>query len=420
MDTRNNLRNVAIIAHVDHGKTTLVDQLLRQSGIFRQNEAVAERVMDSGDLERERGITILSKNTAVMYKDTKINIVDTPGHADFGGEVERILMMVDGVLLLVDAFEGCMPQTRFVLKKALGLGKKPVVVVNKIDRPGARPDEVIDEVLDLFIELGADDEQLEFPVVYASGRDGYASADKGARSGDLRPLMEIEISADSGVFTLFACHWKSLSGGTAVSEFWQREQEAVLARRLSCSSAAVVCGDFNRDASLFLVPENLREGRGNSVFKANSYSVQVYNPWCDGICTVPGSYWFQNEWKRFDSVFSAGDIIPIEFTPCVQGPWIRMTENGVVPFCYSVYSGSGYSDHLPVRSFRSELRDVRKKFLLSFPPQRFLPLPRHRSTPFALPLPAVQPWLFLLRFPCCLLPYKKLWRRLQRKPAHTG
>ena len=139
MGIRNNLRNVAIIAHVDHGKTTLVDQLLRQSGIFRANEAVAERVMDSGDLERERGITILSKNTAVKYKDTKINIVDTPGHADFGGEVERVLMMVDGVLLLVDAFEGCMPQTRFVLKKALGLGKKALVVLNKIDRPGARP-----------------------------------------------------------------------------------------------------------------------------------------------------------------------------------------------------------------------------------------------------------------------------------------
>ena len=157
MDKRENLRNVAIIAHVDHGKTTLVDQLLLQSGIFRANENVAERVMDSNDLERERGITILSKNTAVMYKDTKINIVDTPGHADFGGEVERILMMVDGVLLLVDAFEGCMPQTRFVLKKALALGKKPLVVVNKIDRPGARPEEVVDEVLDLFIELGADD-----------------------------------------------------------------------------------------------------------------------------------------------------------------------------------------------------------------------------------------------------------------------
>ena len=164
MAKRENLRNVAIIAHVDHGKTTLVDQLLRQSGVFRANEAVAERVMDSGDLERERGITILSKNTAVKYGDIKINIVDTPGHADFGGEVERVLQMVDGVLLLVDAFEGCMPQTRFVLKKALALGKKPLVVLNKIDRPGARPAEVVDEVLDLFIELGANDDQLEFPV----------------------------------------------------------------------------------------------------------------------------------------------------------------------------------------------------------------------------------------------------------------
>lgn len=185
-----NIRNVAIVAHVDHGKTTLVDEMLKQSGTFRENEQVAERVMDSNDLERERGITILAKNTSVRYGDYKINIVDTPGHADFGGEVERILLMVDGVVLLVDAFEGCMPQTRFVLKKALGLGKKPIVVLNKIDRDGARPDEVVDEVLDLFIELGADDDQLEFPVVYASGRDGYASFDKNARSGDLRPLME--------------------------------------------------------------------------------------------------------------------------------------------------------------------------------------------------------------------------------------
>ncbi len=190
MAMQEKLRNIAIIAHVDHGKTTLVDQLLRQSGIFRANEQVSERVMDSNDLERERGITILSKNTAVMYNDTKINIVDTPGHADFGGEVERILMMVDGVLLLVDAFEGCMPQTRFVLKKALGLGKRPVVVINKIDRDGARPDEVIDELLDLFIELGADEDQLDFPVVYASGRDGYASLDPSARSGDMQPLFE--------------------------------------------------------------------------------------------------------------------------------------------------------------------------------------------------------------------------------------
>ena len=190
MDVRNEVRNIAIIAHVDHGKTTMVDEMLKQAGTFRVNEQVADRVMDSNDLERERGITILSKNTAIYYKDTKINIVDTPGHADFGGEVERILMMVDGVLLLVDAFEGCMPQTRFVLKKALGLGKKVLVVVNKIDRPGARPAEVIDEVLDLFIELGADDDQIEFPVVYASGRDGYASLDDSVREGDMRPLLD--------------------------------------------------------------------------------------------------------------------------------------------------------------------------------------------------------------------------------------
>ena len=189
-----NLRNIAIIAHVDHGKTTLVDEMLKQSGTFRENEQGAERVMDSNVLERERGITILAKNTSVYYKDCKINIVDTPGHADFGGEVERILLMVDGVLLLVDAFEGCMPQTRFVLKKALGLGKKPIVVVNKIDRDGARPEEVIDEVLDLFIELGADDDQLDFPVVYASGRAGYASDDPTVREGDLRPLMEMIIN----------------------------------------------------------------------------------------------------------------------------------------------------------------------------------------------------------------------------------
>ncbi len=201
MSTRENLRNVAIIAHVDHGKTTLVDQLLKQSGVFRENEEVNERVMDSNDLERERGITILSKNTAVMYNGTKINIVDTPGHADFGGEVERILMMVDGVLLLVDAFEGCMPQTRFVLKKALGLGKKPLVVLNKIDRPGARPEEVVDEVLDLFIELGADEDQLDFPVVYASARDGYASDDPYEKGEDMTPLFNAiinEIPAPEG------------------------------------------------------------------------------------------------------------------------------------------------------------------------------------------------------------------------------
>ncbi|MDR1466867.1 MAG: translational GTPase TypA [Oscillospiraceae bacterium] len=201
MQKRENLRNIAIIAHVDHGKTTLVDQLLRQSGVFRSNEEVVERVMDSNDLEKERGITILSKNTAVMYDGVKINIVDTPGHADFGGEVERILLMVDGVLLLVDAFEGCMPQTRFVLKKALSLGKKPVVVVNKIDRQGARAEEVVDEVLDLLIEIGADEDQLDFPIVYASAREGYSSVDLSNKGTDMKPLLETiikEIPSPSG------------------------------------------------------------------------------------------------------------------------------------------------------------------------------------------------------------------------------
>lgn len=174
---REDLRNIAIIAHVDHGKTTLVDQLLKQSGTFRSNEHVEERAMDSNDIERERGITILAKNTAVHYGDTKINILDTPGHADFGGEVERILKMVDGVLLVVDAYEGCMPQTRFVLKKALEQKLTPIVVVNKVDKDSARPEEVVDEVIDLLIELGADEDQLEFPVVFASGVNGTASLD---------------------------------------------------------------------------------------------------------------------------------------------------------------------------------------------------------------------------------------------------
>lgn len=181
---RQDLRNIAIIAHVDHGKTTLVDQLLKQSGTFRSNEHVDERAMDSGDIERERGITILAKNTAIQYKDVKINILDTPGHADFGGEVERIMKMVDGVLLVVDAYEGCMPQTRFVLKKALEQNLQPIVVVNKIDRDFARPEEVVDEVLELFIELEANDDQLEFPVIFASGMNGTASLSSDAAEQD--------------------------------------------------------------------------------------------------------------------------------------------------------------------------------------------------------------------------------------------
>ena len=184
------LRNIAIIAHVDHGKTTLVDQLLRQSGTFRENQQVDTRVMDSNDLEKERGITILAKNCAVEYEGTHINIVDTPGHADFGGEVERVLSMVDSVLLLVDAVEDPMPQTRFVTRKALGLGLKPIVVVNKIDRPGARPDWVINATFELFDKLGATEEQLDFPVVYASALNGYASLDPEMREGDMKPLFD--------------------------------------------------------------------------------------------------------------------------------------------------------------------------------------------------------------------------------------
>ena len=201
MFTNSKLRNVAIIAHVDHGKTTLVDAMLRQSHVFRANQQVEDRVMDSNAIERERGITILSKNTAIMYKGIKINIVDTPGHADFGGEVERVLNMVDGVLLLVDASEGPMPQTKYVLRKALEQGLKPIVVINKIDRPDRRIDDVYDEVLELFMELGADDEQLDFPVVYAIARDGIAKLDLDDDSKTLEPLMDLlvkEIPAPTG------------------------------------------------------------------------------------------------------------------------------------------------------------------------------------------------------------------------------
>ena len=196
-----NLRNIAIIAHVDHGKTTLVDQLLRQSGTLAERGEQRERVMDSNDLERERGITILSKNTAIRWNDNRINIVDTPGHADFGGEVERVLSMVDSVLLLVDAVDGPMPQTRFVTQKAFALGLKPIVVVNKIDRPGARPDWVIDQVFDLFDSLGATDEQLDFPIVYASALNGYASEDDSVRDGDMTPLFQTIMDNDCQFIT---------------------------------------------------------------------------------------------------------------------------------------------------------------------------------------------------------------------------
>ena len=192
---REDLRNVAIIAHVDHGKTTLVDEMLKQGGVFRENQAVAERVMDSNDLERERGITILAKNTSVRYGDTKINIIDTPGHADFGGEVERVLSMVDGAILLVDAAEGPMPQTRFVLSKALEMNLKIIVVVNKIDRPDARLDEIADEVLELLMDLDASEEQLEnTPFLYCSGRAGTASFEPHGEGKDLKPLFDTIMS----------------------------------------------------------------------------------------------------------------------------------------------------------------------------------------------------------------------------------
>lgn len=191
MSKREDLRNIAIIAHVDHGKTTLVDAMLKQGGVFRENQHVDERVMDNNDIEKERGITILSKNTSLMYNGVKINIVDTPGHADFGGEVERVLKMVDGVLVLVDAFEGCMPQTRFVLKKALALNLKPIIVINKIDRPNARPYEVVDEVLELFLELDATEEQFNSPVVFASARDGYATRHPENHDGSMKPLFDM-------------------------------------------------------------------------------------------------------------------------------------------------------------------------------------------------------------------------------------
>ena len=187
---REDVRNIAIIAHVDHGKTTLVDQLLKQSGVFRANQEVQERVMDSNDIERERGITILSKNTAVYYKDTKINIIDTPGHADFGGEVERVLKMVNGVVLVVDAYEGPMPQTKFVLQKALELDLSVIVCINKIDRPEARPAEVIDETLELMMDLDASDEQLDCPFIYASARAGFARYELEDTNNDMAPLFE--------------------------------------------------------------------------------------------------------------------------------------------------------------------------------------------------------------------------------------
>lgn len=242
-NSREDIRNIAIIAHVDHGKTTLVDGLLRQSGTFRDNEAVQERVMDSNDLERERGITILSKNTALNYNGYTINVVDTPGHADFGGEVERVLGMVDGVLLLVDAFEGAMPQTRFVLSKALSMNLKPIVVINKIDRDGARPLEVLDEVLELFMDLGADESQLDFPVVYASSRNGYASMepDGGDKNG-LQPLFETIIREIPAPKSDIEAPFRMLISNVTTDEYVGRIGVARVERgKISVGQPVVVC-----------------------------------------------------------------------------------------------------------------------------------------------------------------------------------
>lgn len=242
-NVRNDIRNIAIIAHVDHGKTTLVDGLLRQSGTFRDNEAVQERVMDSNVLERERGITILSKNTALNYNGYTINVVDTPGHADFGGEVERVLGMVDGVLLLVDAFEGSMPQTRFVLSKALAMNLKPIVVINKIDRDGARPLEVLDEVLELFMDLGADESQLDFPVIYASSRDGYASKDPdGGDKKDLRPLFEAIVNEIPAPKADINAPFRMLVSNVTSDEYVGRIAVARVERgKISVNQPVVVC-----------------------------------------------------------------------------------------------------------------------------------------------------------------------------------
>ncbi len=195
---RNDIRNIAIIAHVDHGKTTLVDALLRQSGQFRESQLSGDCILDSNDLERERGITILAKNIALVYKGVKVNIIDTPGHADFGGEVERVLSMADGALILVDAFEGPRPQTRYVVKKALECGLQPIVVINKVDRPDSRPGEVLSEMFDLFVELGAEEIALDFPYMYASGREGYASSDPSRRSGSIEPLLDLVLQKIPG------------------------------------------------------------------------------------------------------------------------------------------------------------------------------------------------------------------------------
>ena len=258
-----NLRNVAIIAHVDHGKTTLVDEMLKQSGVYRENQSVVERVMDSNDLERERGITILAKNTAVTYGDVKINIVDTPGHADFGGEVERILKMVNGVILLVDAAEGPMPQTRFVLSRALELGHKVIIVINKIDRPDRRIDEVIDEILELLIDLNATDDQLESPILFCSARRGIASADQNAEATDLRPLFETILSHIPAPEADYDQPFQMLVSALDYNEFVGRIAVGRIERgKLTQNQDIIVCNYHDDNTSKKLRASNIYEYDG--------------------------------------------------------------------------------------------------------------------------------------------------------------
>lgn len=258
-----NLRNIAIIAHVDHGKTTLVDEMLKQSGVYRENQSVVERVMDSNDLERERGITILAKNTAVTYGDVKINIVDTPGHADFGGEVERILKMVNGVILLVDAAEGPMPQTRFVLSRALELGHKVIIVINKIDRPDRRIDEVIDEILELLIDLNATDDQLESPILFCSARRGIASADQNAEGTDLRPLFETILSHIPAPEADYDQPFQMLVSALDYNEFVGRIAVGRIERgKLTQNQDIIVCNYHDDNTSKKLRASNIYEYDG--------------------------------------------------------------------------------------------------------------------------------------------------------------
>ena len=302
IQTRDKIRNIAIIAHLDHGKTTMVDGLLHQSGTFRENEAVAERVMDSNDLEKERGITILSKNTSLQYKDYTINIVDTPGHADFGGEVERVLGMCDGVLLLVDAFEGAMPQTRFVLTKALAMKLKPIVVINKIDRDGARPLEVLDEVFELFMDLGADDEQLDFPVVYASSRDGYASlSPDGGDRKDLEPLFEAIIREIPGPSVDTEAPFRMLISNVTADDYVGRIGVARIDRgTVSNGQSVVVC---NSDGSK-------KNGRINYLYKFKGLKKVETDTACAGDIVVVAGI---TDLNIGDTVCAPDCVEPIDF-----------------------------------------------------------------------------------------------------------